>query len=222
METDGFNGGPGTDTNGTFVNGGLLQSVGLDRNAGARYTIRGNTTWSAEYDRSYRQGIYLFGDDATLQDAAEAGALGLFWHVDDVGMTMREGFNGSELGVGGPLALTDGLTENDLFTNVQLNFIADVRFLPGDQLRLNFTLEHDFAGSPAGLQTNTLTTNLTASNFEGSLFGFASRTRDDGRTDSIINWQSFSIEQTAVPEHSTFMLIAFGCMGVMSYVRRRK
>jgi hypothetical protein len=217
-----------TQTQNSLQNAGLLQSVSLNRGVGAAYTIRGNTTWSAEYDRTYRQGIYLFGDDINLSNDVEPGALSIQFQVDNSGISIREALNTANYFGPGQIDLDgtspyndDGLNSNDTFTDVQMNFVAEIEFLAGDQLQVDFTFEHDFPGSVAGLQTDSISATLTASDFTGDLFGFAARSRNDGGADSVINWQSFSITQTAIPEPSTLVLLGLA-LGSVFLFRRRK
>jgi len=209
-----------TNTGGA-TNNSLLQDFSFDTSVGTAYQIIGTLTWTAEADRNNRNGIYLFGNQADLGVAPgenELGALSFLWNSDDQDILHAEGIDVPGSIVTQGISNPDVPATNTVYTE-QVTFQADFEYLAGDLIQLDLSFFNNFGGNPGFDMMTQFTLDSTV--YTGGYFGFAGRTRDDGASNSIGNYEQFSFTQTAVPEPSAFGLITAGMAGMMLLRRRR-
>lgn len=219
-------GGPDFGAEGGNQNGSLLRRFALDRSPGQSYRIKGFVRLVDGYaDDNNRIGLYLFGDVDDLGDYArspgtqERGALSLQYNTDSGSVAIYEGIdlNTREAAIkdGGYLG-----EDNSIFAGTRLAFTADFRFLEDQNIEVAFTLMDELN------DITTVETTVVAADFTGDYFGFFSRARNRGVSVSdrnapiTIDFESFSVTKTDIPEPAAFVLIT-GVLSSLLLGRRR-
>lgn len=198
----------------------LLKQFTISNTVGSAYTFEGVVDLVDGYgDDNNRIGIVLFNDTAT-QSANGGGGLFLRLNADAAkGIAIQDGINGSNgntfTGVETAPAL--GTYSGDSWIGTTVTFKADIEYLAGDNLNVNFTFTDQDS------VTTSLSATVTASDYSGTYFGFSSKWRQRNTTSANRNaaasfdYKSFSV----VPEPSAFAFISGLFAFVWLMLRRR-
>jgi hypothetical protein len=209
------------------LNSSFLGEYVLNRANGSSYNFLGTLTWAGgDPDRNSRFGMYFFGDNATIPNEDELGALGVIFNTDDGGIDQDDNADDQ-------LGIYVGIDQNQLTTTSRTQTLVPIASdLIGSQIYLSIMISFiDSAGTDsieieasmtAGGETTVTNTVVTAADYTGDYFGFVTRTRDD--TSGLpwtVDYESFELTQIAVPEPSAFALIAGGFASLILVRRRR-
>jgi hypothetical protein len=228
---------------GSIDAGFIKQQTGIDRTAdtGLKYTVTGTFTLSDGYaDDNNRIDLVLFTDLTTVLSRDNLGQIGIVWNTDDNSRTggptgnnaqdnlkILDGFNSIDADAGVPPVLRDQTIPfaQDLYQGSQITVSASFWFT-GPNINIEASMT-----DPGGL-TQIGTATVLAADYTGDYFGFAStyRARDyDGTPNPtgadrdnplIMDYQSFTVEETVIPEPATAGLIA-AMAGAFLFIRRR-
>lgn len=189
-DPDGVNNG---DEGGTR-NGTLLREFPLERNEGATYTIQGVVDLTDGYgDDNNRIGIYLFGNVANPAES-QSGDLHLVINLANNEVSIRQGINGDALASTPKV----GALQSDALIGTQMVLTADLVFSGGD-------IEILFSLLDSNSDLTTVSTTVSASQFTGNFFGFASRARTRGVSSAnrlntwTMDYRSFEVTNTGTP-----------------------
>jgi hypothetical protein len=217
--------GLGTNDTGT-ENSSFLREITFDRANGNAYTMEGTFTWvDGNVDRNSRFGMYLFGDAATIPNENELGAIGAIYNSDDGGF-------GNDANADDRLYHAIGIDQSVINDQDRVQTLVPVA---SDNFGSVVTMSTDFsffdnAGTDSisiettltmGGEDTTVTTVVAAADYTGDYFGFVTRARDNNERPWVLDYETFSLTQTAVPEPSAFALIAGGMVGMLLLRRRR-
>lgn len=176
----------------------LLKSYTLDRSSGSTYTIEGVVDLTDGYgDDNNRMGILLFNNNAT-QTSNGGGGLYLRLNADGAGLGIYTGVSGSAL------ASTNatGSFSGDSWIGTTITFKADIEF-SGANINVDFTFM-DQSG-----HQDTMSATVSAANYTGTYFGFASKWRNRGVSSSNkdvppdFDYRSFLVMDTRPPSAPT-------------------
>jgi hypothetical protein len=212
-------------TSGGTKNTSFLQDFTVDRTNGLSYTLSGQVTWSSYANQNNRIGMYMFGDEQSLTAGSnfqedEAGAIGLIYNSDNNDIRIGQGIDLAEIN-STTLTGTTPFTPNDnnAITNYVVDFETTFTFFDNagtDSILISFDMTAlDNFSSPF---TTNVSSTVVAATYTGDYFGFVSRGRDSGPGDFVLDYETFSL--IAVPEPSTFTLLALGMAGL--FFRRRR
>ncbi|MGK0456778.1 MAG: hypothetical protein ACJAUA_001085 [Zhongshania aliphaticivorans] len=152
-------------------------------------------------DNNNRVGIYLFGDVDDLAASGgpeqdETGALCLLYNFDSGQIRLFEGIDRTQLTSTGTNPTRAG-DDNIFGSDNIITLTAEISFLGSGQIQIvgSFKDEYD--------ATTTLTSTVTAADYTGDYFGFATRARNVGTTDNnapfTMDYKSFSIDDSSAP-----------------------
>lgn len=219
----------------------IKNGFGIDRTAdsGIVYTMTGVVNVSDGYaDDNNRLGIVLFTDPTKALSRNNPGQIGIVWNSDDNtvggapgnnasdGLSIRNGFNNADADATVTAVLRDQTTPfaQDLLQGTQIIFSATFEFVGADIL-ISASM------TDTGGVTTIGSATVLAADYTGEYFGFmtAYRARNyDGTPDPtgatrdnplVLDYQSWTL--TAVPEASSFALIAGAIVSLMLVRRRR-
>lgn len=172
----------------------LLAEFPLDRSDGATHTVTGVVNLSDGYaDDNNRLGIYLFGGSAQ-PSGIESGALHLLINLDTNLVQITRGINGATL----TSTTKVGALNGDALIGSELIFTAELTFT-GSNISIVYSLRD------ANPEVTTQITTVSASEFPGSYFGFATRARTRGVNSSdrtatwTMDYKSFGVLNTGTP-----------------------
>jgi hypothetical protein len=216
--------GGGTNDTGT-ENSSFLREIVINRTNGYEYNMTGTLTWvDGNVDRNSRFGMYLFGDASTIPNEDELGAIGTIYNSDDGGF-------GNNSNADDDWNLTIGIDQS---TIVSLERVQTLVPVASNNFGSLVTMSTDFsffdnAGTDSifiettltmGGESTTISTTVAAADYTGDYFGFVNRARDGNERPWIVDYETFILTQTGIPEPSSFALFALG-LSTLAFLRRR-
>jgi hypothetical protein len=213
------------NANASTYNSSFLTEFVMDRSVGKSYTITGTLNWvDGDPDTNNRFGMYFFGDNNTVPNENELGALGLIYNADDGDVAPADSNDDDDLGwlVGIDQSPVDSVlrtqtlvpSAGDLIGS-EFTFTTQIDFVDvsGDTyINLSATMN-------AGGEDTLLSTQVLASDYTGDYFGFVTRARDN--SGAGLPWTVDYTTFNAIPEPSTLALLGVA-LGFIAMFRRRK
>ena len=179
----------------TVSNGGTLSGIG---------TIAGATTIGGTHSPGNSPGVQTFDSDLSYEATAQFN-WELISNADNVRGTDFDGVN-----VGGNLSITDGAKINLVLNSTGSSTDFADSFWTSDQSWLVFDLTG--AGSTTG---NFTVGTISLDSVGNSYLSYGSFSTSVVSSDVYLNW-------TAVPEPSTYALLALGAAAIGGYSLRRR
>lgn len=147
-------------------NSSLLREFPVNRTDGNIYNIEGFFDLTDGYaDDNNRVGIYLFGDSSVVPDEDETGALCLLINLDDGMLRLTEGIDKDTIA-----ETSTGRANDSSFFGNTLKFTASITFI-GNNIQIIGVFTDELNTS------TTLSATVSAPDYTGNYFGFATRTR---------------------------------------------